>query len=119
MPGHQYIEKPIRKHTRQMVFTIIDRTFQTVRILAVNIRSFNLLSSAMSRERIASQHVEANYRSAFRERVVLLVGETMPFRSLGVAGELGPPWQGYEFQMSLGALQLGDRLGHCGDVVEV
>ena len=58
MPGHQYIEKPIRKHTRQMVFTIIDRTFQTVRILAVNMRSLNLLSSAMSKKRISWQHVK-------------------------------------------------------------
>jgi hypothetical protein len=53
MPGHQYIEKPIRKHTRQMVFTIIDRTFQTVRILPVNIRSFNLLSLAMGRDSVS------------------------------------------------------------------
>ena len=78
MPGHQYIEKPIRKHTRQMVFTIIDRTFQTVRILAVNMRSFNLLSSAMSKKRISWQHVEASYRSAFRELVVLPVRENRP-----------------------------------------
>jgi len=55
MPGHQYIEKPIRKHTTQMVFTIIDRTLQTVRILAVNIRSFNLLSSAMGRDSVSSR----------------------------------------------------------------
>ncbi len=43
------------KHTRQMIFTTMETTFQIVRILAETIRPLNLISSSMSKGLVCPQ----------------------------------------------------------------